>query len=174
MSDSAHSDDASTGDVPACDGCMLSRRAMLHTGARTVGALGAVAFALGVPVTIASALTSARRGVRYPIPATDGVVIDRKNEVMLCRSGGSVYAFALACPHENTALRAVGSTGGFQCPKHKSRYQPNGTFISGRATRNMDRLPITRDADGVVVDVDFAIRSDKDATRWNAAVVSVA
>jgi prepilin-type processing-associated H-X9-DG protein len=31
--------------------------------------------------------------VKYALPAADGVSIDKVNEVILCRSGGEVYAF---------------------------------------------------------------------------------
>ena len=109
----------------------------------------------------------------YPIPATDGVTIDDKNEVILVRWQSQIYAFNLSCPHQNTALKWLAADGRFQCPKHKSRYQPDGTFISGRATRNMDRLPIKRDGSSVVVDVDHAFESDKDQAAWRAATVQV-
>lgn len=138
--------------------------------------------ALGVPNRVAAALPIAavsgtRRGsgggVTYPIPAADGVSIDKTNEVILVRHAGAVYAFALSCPHQNTALRWNADEGRFQCPKHKSRYQPDGTFISGRATRNMDRLPIRRDGGTVIVDAERIFESDKDQAGWTAAVVTV-
>ncbi len=127
------------------------------------------------PVSTLAALEprTARGAVRYPIPAADGVSIDKTNEVILCRSAGEVFAFSLSCPHQNTALRALPGTAGFQCPRHKSRYQPNGTFISGRATRNMDRLPIVRDGDVLVVDPDVAYESDSEAAKWAAAHVKL-
>jgi Rieske Fe-S protein len=115
-----------------------------------------------------------RRGlVKYPLPAADGVSIDSSNEVILCRSGAEVYAFALSCPHQNTALRTMPKNGGFQCARHKSKYLPNGTFVSGRATRNMDRLHIAREGNLIVVDPDIAYESDSDAARWAAAVVTL-
>ena len=67
----------------------------------------------------------------------------------------------------------VGPDHRFQCPKHKSKYQPDGTFISGRATRNIDRHPIKREGHKLVVDVETMIRSDKDPAAWGAAVVRV-
>jgi len=112
-------------------------------------------------------------GVRYHIPAADGASIDKKNDIILCRRNGEVYAFALACPHQRAALKALPDSEGFQCPRHKSRFQTDGTLISGRAKRNMDRLPIARDGDEVVVDPDVAYASDKDAERWAAAVVKL-
>lgn len=158
--------------VDACSSCSGRRTFLLDA----VGV--AMAFAGLTSLTAVRALEAlepriGRGPVRYPIPAADGVSIDKKNDTILCRVHGDVIAFSLACPHQNTTLRALPGSKGFQCPKHKSRYQPDGTFISGRATRNMDRLPISRDGDTVVVDPDVAYRSDKEAAKWAAAVVKV-
>ncbi len=38
----------------------------------------------------------------------------------------------------------------------------------------MDRLPITRDGDEIVVDPDVAYESDRQPDQWKAAVVIVA
>ncbi len=111
--------------------------------------------------------------IKYPIPTVDGVSIDSKNEVILARSAGVVYAFSLSCPHQNTALRALPGTKGFQCPRHKSRYKPDGTFIDGKATRNMDRLHIVRDGDAVAVDPDTFFQSDEQPDKWVAAQVKL-
>ena len=35
---------------------------------------------------------------RYPIPTSDGVNVDRSAQVIVARSQGHVYAFALSCP----------------------------------------------------------------------------
>jgi Rieske Fe-S protein len=110
-------------------------------------------------------------GPRYPVPATDGVQIDRENQVILVRWQNAVYAFNLSCPHQNTALRWDGADGRFQCPKHHSKYQPDGTFIEGRATRNMDRFTVQREGDMIVVDVDAMHKSDEDRATWSSAVV---
>ena len=61
----------------------------------------------------------------------------------------------------------------FQCSKHDSKYQPNGTYTSGRATRNLDRFPIHRDGQSVVIDVSKIYKSDQDAAGWTSAVVSL-
>lgn len=152
-----------------CEGCDSSggRRGFLRH-------VAGMAVALALPI---EAVAGTREGgaseVSYPVPAADGVLIDKKNEVILVRYQGAVYAFALSCPHQNTALRWLDDETRFQCPKHKSRYQPDGTFISGRATRNMDRLPIRRTGDTVVVDVEHVFESDKDGAAWSSAVVRV-
>jgi nitrite reductase/ring-hydroxylating ferredoxin subunit len=164
-----------TDDSRACDACTDDRRHFLAT------ALGAVIAAAFVPAEDALAhvvRATGRRAsdgtVRYPVPAAPGATIDADNEVILVRQGASVMAFALSCPHQRAMLRtqANGDTA-FRCPKHKSEYRLDGTFVRGRATRHMDRRPITREATEVVVDIDRTIRSDQDAAGWTAAAVSV-
>ena len=153
-----------------CSGCS-GRREFLRTaltGAASIAALSTLG-----PVNAIAALAPRAPGgaVRYVVPATDGVSIDSTNEVILCRSNGDIFAFALSCPHQNTALKTMSKNAGFQCPRHKSKYLPNGTFVSGRATRNMDRLQIARDAAQIVVDPDIAFESDVDPAKWAAAFV---
>lgn len=110
---------------------------------------------------------------KYPFPAADSVTIDRKQQVIIVRTHGYVYAFNLSCPHENTALKWLPKDNRFQCPKHESKYQPNGTFMSGRATRNMDRLSIRREGNDLFVDLSHIIKSDTNPTGWAAATIPV-
>ena len=109
----------------------------------------------------------------YPLPSADSVSIDRDAQVILVRHQNRVFAFALACPHENTALRWRQQDTRFQCPRHESKYQPDGTFISGRATRNMDRFAIRRAGDSVVVDLNQWFRSDQQNAQWTAAALTL-
>ncbi len=109
----------------------------------------------------------------YPIPPADAVHIDNDNQVILVRSANHVYAFSLACPHQNTALRWREQQHRFQCPRHNSKYQPDGVFMSGRATRNMDRFAIRREGQNVAVDVSKLFRSDRQKAEWDAAVVAL-
>jgi len=60
--------------------------------------------------------------VRFPIPAADGVTIDRKVQVIIVRYQSRLYAFNLACPHENNVLKWLPKDGRFQCTKHDSQY----------------------------------------------------
>jgi Rieske Fe-S protein len=160
-----------------CEGCPLvpERREFL----RNVSAFALAAISLSLPIRSVSAkvLSSAvggRKFLSYPLPAADGADIDRDNEVILVRYKNEVFAFNLACPHQNTALRWNETDMRFQCPRHHSQYQPDGEFITGRATRNMDRLAIRRDAaNNIVVDPDTLYRSDEDAAQWKAAVVKL-
>lgn len=118
-------------------------------------------------------LSATQQDARYPIPAADGTSIDMRRQVILVRDAGALYAFALSCPHENTALRWKAREKRFQCPRHESRYTPDGTFTSGRATRNMDRFPISRAGNEVVVDLTKVYRSDAEAALWKAARITL-
>ena len=160
----------------ACAGCAAgsSRRDFLRdmiafsaAALATLGASGEVA-AEGLRWT--SAIAGHGPSVRYPVPAEDGVQIDRDNQVILVRWQGAAYAFALSCPHQNTALRWQAGESRFQCPKHKSKYTPDGTFISGRATRGMDRYAITRQGAALEVDTATLHEQDRDPAAWAAAM----
>ena len=135
--------------------------------------VGAVLSLAALPVAFRDGIAAAGSEFRYPVPGADGVTIDRKNQVIVVRYQQHLYAFNLACPHENTALKWLPKDFRFQCPKHESRYQPNGTFIDGRATRNMDRLGVRLDDNMLVVDVNKFYKSDKDAAAWTAATVAI-
>ena len=109
----------------------------------------------------------------YPIPKEDGVTIDRDHEVMLARSQNSIYAFGLSCPHQRTPLRWQEEQRRFQCPKHKSTFQLDGAFVSGRATRSLDRYALARDGDTVVVDLSALLQEERDRERWVNAVLQL-
>jgi len=162
-----------------CAGCAISeRRAFL----RDAGIAAAAALVvLGIPARRASALP--KRFVKalwtrdteraYGIPASDGVEIDKDESVIVARVEGMLYAFSLNCPHQNTALRWDDTAKRFQCPKHHSRYQPDGTFIDGRSTRSMDRFAVRLDGSKLMVDLDRLYHEDEDPGPWNAAFVKV-
>jgi nitrite reductase/ring-hydroxylating ferredoxin subunit len=161
-----------------CSGCRLSgRREFLR---RVSGAAAAALAALAIAPGEAAALTLGPiralggRGDerRYPLPDADGVSIDRDNSVILVRWHGEVFAFGLSCPHQHTALKWQDDHTRFQCPKHKSKYEPDGVFRSGRATRNMDRYAIRREGRVLIVDLGTLYRSDRQAAAWAAARVS--
>jgi nitrite reductase/ring-hydroxylating ferredoxin subunit len=163
----------------ACAGCpRASRRGFLGqlSGAVLLTALGselADPAAWALPVTAAPGAQGGGGERTYPLPAADGVTIDRDAQVIVVRHRNRVYAFSLACPHENTALRWRQQDVRFQCPRHESTYQPDGTFISGRATRNMDRFALRRDGESVVVDLNRSLRSDQQPDAWRAAVLTL-
>jgi nitrite reductase/ring-hydroxylating ferredoxin subunit len=153
-----------------------SRRVFLKTAGAMFGvaAFGFTGADIGaLPVAFGTSVSAAGSERRYPIPSADGVTIDRASQVIVVRYQQHLYAFNLACPHENTALKWLPKDCRFQCPKHESRYQPSGQFIDGRATRNMDRLGVRVDDNMLVVDLNRFFRSDKDSAGWTAATVAV-
>lgn len=155
----------------------LERRAFLRDAlARALAALGILAgvadTARALPVSFTRG-TGRRTEKAYPLPPADAVAIDKEESVIIARFEECAYAFSLACPHQNTALRWQGRNARFQCPKHKSRYRPNGSFIEGRATRGMDRFAVRRDGDTLLVDLDRLYREDHHAAEWAAAFVSL-
>ena len=174
-----------------CGGCTLhdamnapaavERREFLRVAGVALASIGFLSLrpsaALAMPVAGGNALAS-RSGdraseKRYAVPTTDSVTIDKDNSVIIARAGGKVFAFSLSCPHQNTALRWDNDDKVFMCPKHKSHYKPDGSFIDGRATRDMDRLPIRRDGSQLVVDVDDVIQQDEKQKEWTAAFVAL-
>jgi len=142
--------------------------------AGVLATLGIARSAAALPVTLIDAIAGSAMGISYAIPKADGVQIDKDNEVILVRWQGLVYAFNLSCPHQRTTLRWNESAKEFQCPKHKSKYTPHGSFISGRATRGMDRFAIQRAGANVLVDVDQMFEEDENESEWKAAFVKVA
>lgn len=167
-------DDTTDGACTACTG----RREFLREAA---GLAAALLVGLGARPAQAQRMTMAagrptavRDGeLAYPLPAADGATIDRDREVIVVRWRSRAYAFALSCPHQRTMLRWREADGRFQCPKHHSRYQPDGTFVSGRATRGMDRYPVrVRDGE-VLVDVARPLRQDHDRAAWDAAFAGI-
>jgi len=171
-----------TSGASSCVGCELpsSRRRFLRdTFLSMAGALVAVgvsrATALAMPLEFIEGTRHAGQTVSYGIPAADGAQIDKKNEVILVRWQGAVYAFNLSCPHQNTALHWEDGEHQFQCPKHHSRFQPNGDYVpgSGRATRNMDRFAIVRAGGNVTVDLEKLYQEDTDDAQWAAAAVKL-
>lgn len=162
-----------------CTSCPLTdRRSFLGAAAMAALALTglpAIARALeSMPPTDVSPLRASGGTRSYAMPLADGVQIDRDAEIIVVRWQNVVYAFALSCPHQNTALRWDAKAAHFKCPKHHSEYQPTGTFIKGRATRGMDRLAIAMKDGQVQIDVDKRFEQDRDPSGWDAAKLTLA
>ena len=153
-----------------------SRRTFLHATVCFTISVAALGLGSGdaeaLPITFGEGVAAGSER-RYPVPAGDGVTIDRVAQVIVVRYQAHLYAFNLACPHQNQMLRWLPKESRFQCPKHESKYQPNGTFMSGRATRNMDRLALRVEDGTLVVNVDSMFQSDKDPAGWAAAAITI-
>jgi nitrite reductase/ring-hydroxylating ferredoxin subunit len=176
MSLSGSQEEESCACCPLADA--MERRAFLRdvlvSAAGVLAALGAsTREAHALPVRIVTALASRGDERLYPIPASDGAVIDKRESIIVARWQGMAYGFSLACPHQNTALRWEQKEARFQCPKHHSKYRPDGSFIEGRATRGMDRFAVRREGENIVVDIDTLYRQDEDAAQWKAAHIQL-
>ena len=162
-----------------CDPCdcanprrdFIRQAAVLAAG--MIAGSGVVAAAGKLPVALGASLARAGDEITYPIPASDGVTIDRENAVILVRMQGKVMAFNWSCPHQNAAVRWRQAEMKFECSKHDSVYAADGTYVGGRATRNMDRFAIKRSGNAVIVNVAQMIESDAQKAAWDAAVVKV-
>ena len=161
-----------------CEDCRdLPRRSFVQQLALAVAGL---AIGLGIePAKLAALPVSVGASVRhgdeltYPIPATDGATIDRDHDTILVRFQQKVYVFNLSCPHQHTALRWEPEDGQFQCPRHHSRYRPDGVYVSGRATRSMDRFGVRRDGGNVIADLNQYFRQDDNPAAWDGAFIPV-
>lgn len=157
----------------SCDGCALGRREFVKGATLAAMAVGVTGTRLAaLPMRAIEALAVQGGTLTYPVPASDSVNIDRKNDTMVARVGSKVFVFARTCPHQNTALRWNGGDKQFQCPKHGSKYTAEGTFIEGRATRSLDRFAVRKDGATVVVDLDRLYQQDTDADLWQAAFIT--
>ncbi|MFI5213371.1 MAG: ubiquinol-cytochrome c reductase iron-sulfur subunit [Gemmatimonadales bacterium] len=162
-----------------CRDCpLVERRAFLGEAGFVLAGLalalgGAPESARALTVTFGRALSHAGEEHSYAIPAEDGAMIDRDAELIVVRYHGKAYVFNLSCPHQRTALRWWPEDGQFQCPKHHSRYTPDGVFISGRATRSMDRFGVRKDGGNIVADLDKFYRQDEHPAEWGSAFIEV-
>jgi Rieske Fe-S protein len=118
----------------------LSRR----TAIRALGWL----LAAPMPVVFASMvnrysrLARESRRVEVPPPAADGVSF--VDEVVVCRSGGSVRVFSARCTH--LGCRISSAEGDLLvCPCHGSRFRHDGSVAAGPAFRTLEPLPWTAD-----------------------------
>ncbi|MBW3655565.1 MAG: Rieske (2Fe-2S) protein [Gemmatimonadetes bacterium] len=161
-----------------CEGCGggTTRRDFLRNAAGlAAGALAALGLlpehAGAFAADWATPIAEAGSELTLAIPTMDGAAVYKDHGLILARHAGAVYAFSLACPHQRAALRWREADARFQCPKHRSRYRPDGGYISGRATRSMDRFALRREGNNVVVNLSRLIREDQDRVAWAGAAV---
>ena len=166
---------------PDCEECpLVARREFLrNAGVSAAGilvALGALPSAVKAsPLSFIAPTHSRGEEKSYSLPAADGTQIDKSNGTIITRWQGKLYVYSLACPHQNTALRWYDKDNRFECPKHHSRFEPDGQYVkdSGRATRGLDRFAVRRDGGNVVVNLDRMYKQDDDAADWAAAFITL-
>ena len=167
--------DESCSDCPAAGG----RRAFLRdVGLAAAAALAAVAFrqpgaAFAAGIGEITSLPAKLPERSYPIPVVDSVSVDVENEVILARWENRLYAFSLKCPHKGARLEWRNAEQRIFCPKHKARFLGEGSHVSGRGSRDLDRYAVRRGASGAVVDLGRVLRSDTDPAEWAAAVLAL-
>lgn len=167
-------------ETAACDECpLVGRRDFLRdasiAAAGILAALGALPAALMAEPAFITPIASRGEDKSYPIPSADGTQIDKSNGTILTRWQGKVYVYSLACPHQNTALRWYDKDNRFECPKHHSRFEPDGEYIkdSGRATRGLDRFAVRMDGANIVANLDKMFKQDDNQADWTAAFITV-
>jgi Rieske Fe-S protein len=162
-----------------CDPCACANprrdfiRQVALLAAGLVSGSRILAAAAELPVALGDAMGRAGDEITYPIPSVDGVTIDRDNAVIIVRFHGKVMAFNLSCPHQNAAVRWRQADLRFECSKHDSVYTPDGTYVGGRATRNMDRFVVKRSGTSIIVNVAQMIESDEQKAAWDMAYIAV-
>jgi Rieske Fe-S protein len=164
-----------------CEACpLVGRRAFIRdSGLAAAGALIALgalpADALAAPLAFVSSNHGGDEEKSYPIPAADGTQIDKTNGTILTRWQGKVFVHSLACPHQNTGLRWYEKDSRFECPKHHSRFQPDGEYVtdSGRATRGLDRFAVRKDGVNIVANLDRMFKQDENQAEWSTAFITI-
>jgi len=80
------------------------------------------------------------------VPA-DGALVLPQKRCAVVKSGDSIMALDLLCPHLGCTVNATPQ--GFACPCHGSRFKSDGQVVSGPATRAMTRLAV-EERDGIL------------------------
>lgn len=69
------------------------------------------------------------------------------------RSSGEIIAFDPRCTHGLCSYAWLPDVGQFSCRCHDGNFAPDGTVISGKPTRDLDRLVVRVTGDAVEVDM---------------------
>jgi len=116
---------------------------------------------------------SQKSELSYAVPLKDEVSIDKETNIILIRWTERVFAFSMACPHQSVPLQWRQKDLRFQCPKHNAKYRPDGTFMGGHKTRNMDRFALRLEGERIIVDQSKRYQSDRQKPQWDAASVAL-
>lgn len=102
-------------------------------------------------------------------PVDSAPVGNPSGKYWLSNTKDGVLALSMVCTHLGCLFKWVPTNNRFECPCHGSKFQANGTYISGPAPRNLDRFavtvktpggPVATDAEGGPVKVDGALQID--------------
>jgi Rieske Fe-S protein len=99
---------------------------------------------LSIPPAISSS-RSVKVGSTSSYPVSRFTFIPKAN-LFLYRERHTVSALSAICPHLGCVVRR--GEGGFRCPCHGSRFDEEGTVLSGPAARSLDWLMVRRAPDG--------------------------
>ena len=80
------------------------------------------------------------------VPA-DGALVLPQKRCAVVRTGNTILALDLVCPHLGCTVNATAQ--GFACPCHGSRFKSDGQVVAGPATRAMTRLAV-EEHDGIL------------------------
>ena len=163
-----------------CTGCptIVDRRRFLRQAATSVVAT-LLATGLGPAAALADSVSeivprrTAGARLAYAVPKFDSVLVDSDNEVIVARWQNRIYAFSLKCPHRGERLEWRESESKFFCPKHKARFARDGSHVSGRKTSALDRYPIRREGNEILVSRDFVITEDENPAMWSSASLRI-
>jgi Rieske Fe-S protein len=78
------------------------------------------------------------------IPPDSREAVTFVDDVIVCRSAGGVKVFAARCTHLGCRITVL-SGDLLICPCHGSKFKPDGSVVSGPATRPLERLPCEPD-----------------------------
>lgn len=71
-----------------------------------------------------------------------------KAGVFLVREQSDEFALSAQCTHLGCTLNYDAMSGRFECPCHGSVFARSGKRIAGPARKDLDRVPLTRTANG--------------------------
>lgn len=85
------------------------------------------------------------------IPPVGGAPFrNQAGKFYIVRNEDGIQALYWKCVHLGCTVPFNAGAGDFQCPCHGSIFNTDGARIGGPATRRMDRMPITVNADGSI------------------------
>ena len=100
-------------------------------------------------ITAPASVNATLKVADYPALAhVGGIALTSVNgaPLALVRTGASTFiALSRSCPHQGTTVN-TDSSGGFTCPRHRARFDRNGTWLGGQQTTNMRSYAVAYDA----------------------------